>query len=286
MAVVDHDPRPGPLPAPRPAGRPARSAPGPARAAVAQAGGMAVLLARALRASVTRPSAWAADFVHEAAIIVTRCSIPLALSVFVFGFGAIGVQAGLVLEALGGTDRTGGVYVTAAVREVAGWVTAMVVAGIAGTAITADLGARKTREELDALEVLAVDPLRGLVVPRMLAMALITPLLFLVAVVFCTLSGFVTVLVLYDTTIASFTATFQANFTAPDLIGGVIKSTGYGIIIAVVCCYKGLHAKGGPEGVGRAVNQAVVIAFAAVWIFNYVFTSVLLAVYPELTGLR
>src|SRR5205814_9449637 len=93
------------------------------------------------------------------------------------GCGAPGVQAGNFVVLFGAIDRLGGSFVLAAVGEFAPFVTAIILAGGAGTAITADLGARKVREEHDALQVLGVDPVKNLVVPRFLALMLITGLL-------------------------------------------------------------------------------------------------------------
>jgi len=255
------------------------------RVALAESGAMAALLLGSFREFVRRPGTYGRDTVEALWIVVRRCALPLAISVFVLGFGALGVEAGVVLDAIGSPDRTGGVYVTAAVREIATWVTAMVVAGVAGTAACADLGARRIREELDALEVLGIPAIR-LVVPWVVALTIATPLLLLVAVAACLLSGVLAVAVLYDTTLSAFFATFTANFAAPEIYGSLAKTAIFGAIIAAVCCHKGLHAKGGPQGVGRAVNQAVVIAFAALWIVNFVLTSIILALFPELQGLR
>ena len=83
-----------------------------------------------------------------------------------------------------------------------------------------------------------------------------------------------------------FWATFFTNASVTDLWGSLVKCTLFGAIIAIVCCYKGMTAKGGAEGVGRAVNQAVVISFLGVFAFNYVFTQTLLATHPEITVLR
>jgi phospholipid/cholesterol/gamma-HCH transport system permease protein len=256
-----------------------------ARGVIAQTGDMLLLFVLALRAMV-RTLSWRSDTIEQSWLLVKRCTLPLSLAIFGFGFGTIGTEAGQVLTALGAPDRVGGVFVVAAVRELATWATAMVVAGVGGTAICADLGARRIREEIDALQVLGVEPVRNLVVPRMLALALITPLLNLVAILVCTLSGILGTFVLYPTSIASFVATFHANFAVPDLIGSEIKTFIFGVIIAVVCCYKGLNTSGGAQGVGRAVNQAVVVSFVALWVFNYAFTSMLLASFPSLQGLR
>ena len=83
-----------------------------------------------------------------------------------------------------------------------------------------------------------------------------------------------------------FFATLLTNASTVDLWGSIVKTTLFGAIIAVVCCYKGMTASGGAEGVGRAVNQAVVIAFLGVFAFNYVFTQTLLATHPEITVIR
>jgi phospholipid/cholesterol/gamma-HCH transport system permease protein len=75
---------------------------------------------------------------------------------------------------------------------------------------------------------------------------------------------------------------FFENATVTDLWASVAKTALFGLIVGVVCCYKGLRAQGGPAGVGRAVNQAVVASFAGIWIFNYVFTSILLGLNPNM----
>ena len=244
------------------------------------------LTAATLRAIVRRPVSWPRDTVVETWTLIRRCTFPLALSTFAFGFGAPGIQGGNIDSALGTIDRLGVNFVTSSVREFSPWITGMVVAGVGGTAICADLGARKIREELDALSVLGVDPVRVLVLPRFLALGVVTPLLNLVGVASAALAGLVATTVVFHAPAAGFRATFTNNFALPELWGSVLKTVFFGLIVAAVCCYKGMHASGGPAGVGRAVNQAVVIAFATIWIFNYAFTSVLLASYPALQGLR
>src|SRR6266568_3854621 len=81
-------------------------------------------------------------------------------------------------------------------------------------------------------------------------------------------------------------APFVTNASTTDLWGSVVKTTLFGAIIAIVSCYKGMTASGGAEGVGRAVNQGVVIAFLGIFAFNYAFTQTLLATHPEITTIR
>ena len=185
----------------------------------------------------------------------------------------------------GALDRLGGFFVLASIREFAPFVTAIVLAGVAGTAITADLGARKIREELDALQVLGVDPVKNLVVPRFLALMLVTGLFDIYALLFGIFGGILATLV-NGAPLGPFWATFFTNASVTDLWGSVLKCTMFGAIIAIVCCYKGMTASGGPAGVGRAVNQAVVIATLGVFAFNYVFTQTLLATHPEITVIK
>ena len=83
-----------------------------------------------------------------------------------------------------------------------------------------------------------------------------------------------------------FWATFFAHTSTTDLWGSVLKTTAFGAIIAIVCCYKGMTASGGAEGVGRAVNQAVVVSLLAIGSFNYVFTQVLLATHPSILVIK
>jgi phospholipid/cholesterol/gamma-HCH transport system permease protein len=159
------------------------------------------------------------------------------------------------------------------------------VAGAAGTAITADLGARKVREELDALAVIGVDTIRSLVAPRVLALTLIMPALMIFGLVISAFSGVIAV-IQFGGTAAAYWATFQAHFTVVDLFMNILKTFGFGFIIAIICSYKGINATGGSEGVGRAVNQAVVIAFVSVWVFNFAFNSSYQAALPWAQDVR
>lgn len=247
---------------------------------------MLILTGRTILACVTPPFSWGDEFIEEAWLLVRRCFIPVVISTTFFGFGAPGLQASNLLSIFGTIDREGAFFVMASVREFAPWINGMVLAGVGGTAVCADLGARKVREELDALAVIGLDPVRTIVVPRFLALGLVTALMNLIAITFGVFGGWIAAVPVWHTTTAGYLATFTSNFTLPDLLGSVIKTSLFGFIIAIVACYKGMNVKGGAEGVGRAVNQSVVIAFAAIWVFNYMFTSTLLAAFPETGNLH
>lgn len=250
--------------------------------ALVQTGEMLQLLGTVVRSAVTRPVGYWHDVKDQMSDILRTCWLPMLVSTFAFGLAAPGLQGANLFSLFGIPERLGSFFVMASVREFAPWINAMVVAGVVGTAVTADLGARTIREEIDAMRVLGVEPIRTLVVPRVIALTIMTGLLDLAALVFGAIGGYAAAVPFNGATPANFLASFWANATTTDLWGSVTKTAIFGLIIGVVCCYKGLKAEGGPAGVGRAVNQAVVIAFAAIWIFNYVFTSFLLGLNPEI----
>jgi phospholipid/cholesterol/gamma-HCH transport system permease protein len=253
---------------------------------IEQVAGMMLLTGKAAVATFTPPYSWKEEFIEESFLILRRCLLPMIIAVTAFAFGAPGVQASNITSIFGSVDREGAFFVMASVRELAGWINGMVIAGVGGTAICADLGARKVRDELDALAVLGLDPVREVVTPRFLALGIITPLMNLIAVVFGVIGGWMAAVLVWGVSSSGYIATFTSNFSLPDLLGAVLKTTVFGFIIAIACCYKGMNVKGGAEGVGRAVNQAVVIAFAGIWVFDYMFTSILLAAFPETANLH
>ena len=248
-------------------------------------GAMGLLAGRTIVSAVTPPFPYGREFVSQFLFAVRLCWFPMILASIAFTYGPAGVQAAGFLNLFGAIDRLGGLFVLTVVREFAPLVCAIVMAGVAGTAMCADLGARKIREEIDALQVLGVDPVKNLVVPRFLSLMLVTALFNVYALIFGTLGG-VFVTMANHAPLGPFWATYFDNATITELWASLIKTTIFGGIIAIVCCYKGLTAKGGPEGVGRAVNEAVVLAFMGIGAFNYVFTQALLATNPELTVIR
>ncbi len=257
----------------------------PAKSLFEQTGDMAILTAKTLSSAVRPPYPYGGEFVSQFLFALQLCWFPMMISTLAFGFGAPGLQAANFLNLFGALDRLGGFFVLASIREFAPFVTGVVVAGVAGTAITADLGARKIREELDALQVLGVDPIKNLVVPRFLALMLITGLMNIYALIFGIVGG-VAATVLYNEPLGGFFATLLNSANTVDLWGSMLKTTLFGAAIAIVCCFKGMTASGGAEGVGRAVNEAVVISFLGMFAINYVFTQTLLATHPELQVIK
>jgi phospholipid/cholesterol/gamma-HCH transport system permease protein len=257
----------------------------PARNFFEEVGDLILLTGRTIVSALRPPHPYGGEFVSQFLFALRLCWLPLLVSTVAINYGAPGLQAANFLTIFGALDRLGGLFVLAAVREIGPLITAIVLAGVAGTAITADLGARKVREELDALQVLGVDPVKNLVVPRFLALMLVTGLFNIYAILFGIFGGLLAATV-SGQPLGPFWATFFANTTTTDLWGSVLKTTIFGAIIAIVCCYKGMSASGGAEGVGRAVNQAVVISFLGIGAFNYAFTQTLLATHPQILVIK
>jgi len=257
----------------------------PTKNALEQVGEVMVLTGKTLLSAVRPPYPYGMEFVQQFLFLLRLCWFPLTVSMVALSYGAPGLQAGGFLEIFGSLDRLGGFFVLAVIREFAPFVTAIILAGVGGTAITADLGARKIREELDALQVLGVDPIKNLVVPRFLALMLVTTLFNAFAVI-AGLFGGVLASLTFGAPLGPFFSTLLSNATIPDLWGSALKTALFGAIVAIVACYKGMTASGGAEGVGRAVNQAVVISMLGVFAFNYVFTQTLLATNPDISVIK
>ncbi len=257
----------------------------PVKNALEQVGDVMVLTGKTLLSAIRPPYIYGTEFVQQFLFLLRLCWFPLTVSMVALSYGAPGLQAGGFFELFGALDRLGGFFILAVIREFAPFVTAIILAGVGGTAITADLGARKIREELDALQVLGVDPIKNLVVPRFLALMIVTAL-FNVFALIAGLFGGVLATLTFDAPLGPFFATLLSNATTVELWGALLKTALFGAIIAVVCCYKGMTASGGAEGVGRAVNQAVVISMLGVFSLNYVFTQTLLATHPEISVIK
>lgn len=248
-------------------------------------GGFTELGAKVLGQAIRRPVGyWSA--VRDEMYGVLRVSwFPMTLAVFTFGL-MIGILGLNFTTLLGANNRYGQYFFVVNVREFTPWINSMVVAGIVGAAICTNLGARNVREELDALEVLGVDPVRELVLPRIISVTVLTPLLMIVSVLIGILCSLFSSVSYGGVPAGEFFATVYANLTVVEIIVALVKSIVIGFVIGIVCSYLGLNASGGPSGVGRAVNHAVVISFALVFIVDLVINSIALGLYPEMQTVR
>ncbi|HEY8454177.1 MAG TPA: ABC transporter permease [Actinopolymorphaceae bacterium] len=247
-------------------------------APIAAAGRMFGFAWDVLRVAPRRPFQ-VREFIRQAWFIASVTIVPTALVSIPFG-AVIALQIGGLIKQFGAQSFSGAAMVLAVVREASPIVTALLIAGAGGSAICADLGSRRIREEIDALEVLGIDPLQRLVVPRVAAAMFVAVFLNGLVSVVGVVGGYVFNVVLQGGTPGAYLASFTALAQLPDLWAGEIKALVFGLIAGIVAAYKGLTAGGGPKGVGDAVNQSVVITFMLLFFANFVMQAIYFQVVP------
>lgn len=241
---------------------------------------------KTLRLLFSRPFNWTADALVEADVNIRRCLIPLAISqaIWITGFGIL--NFGEVAYTLGVSDRApGGVFV-GFTREVSTWITMMILAGIAGSALAADIGARKIREELDAMDVLGVDKFRTLILPRVMGMVYAALVLGLLGLLIPIATYYAITPAFLEYTPSVYREGTYLNMQPADLFSTFFKHAVMGFFIAMVACQRGLATKGGAEGVGLTVTQTVVVSFFGIWMFNSVYNIAFLTLFPDLLVLK
>jgi phospholipid/cholesterol/gamma-HCH transport system permease protein len=256
-------------------------APAGVRRVVVDVGQGGQLLAELIRTAVRDPRGYWGPTRDEMYAMLRFCWLPCALAVGGFTF-LIANYAYDLLALIGAENRIGTYFVMASLREISPFCTGMAVAGVMGTAMTADLGARRVREELDAFKVLGVDAVRALVLPRVIAITVMMVAFNMIGSALGIGMAWFSSTQLGTTSTGSYLATFLSSITVPEIIGTTVKCLIVGLFIGVVSAQKGLTAKGGAEGVGRAVNEAVVLSFAAVWVINFVVNATMLGLNPDM----
>jgi phospholipid/cholesterol/gamma-HCH transport system permease protein len=219
------------------------------------------------------------EFIEQAWFITSVTLMPTILVSIPFG-AVISLQVGNLTGQLGAQSFAGATAVLAVVREAAPIAAALIIAGAAGSAICSDLGARKIREEIDAMEVLGVNPIARLVVPRVLATMFVAFMIIGIVIGAGIGGGYFFTVIIQGGSAGAFLASFTALATISDLYIAIVKAVIFGGMAAVVGAYKGLNAGGGPSGVGRAVNESVIIAFMLLFFVNAVITAIYFQVVP------
>jgi phospholipid/cholesterol/gamma-HCH transport system permease protein len=155
-------------------------------------------------------------------------------------------------------------------------ITSMVVSGRIATAIAAEIGSMKNTEQLDAMSILSLDPVRYLFVPKMIACIIMLPVLVIIAEGIAFVSSVVTVVLSVDVTLFSYLNGLRMYFNVWDVIIGILKTAVFGAIIALVGCHFGYHAKGGAEGVGVATTKSVMLASVLILVFDFIIAFMVL----------
>jgi phospholipid/cholesterol/gamma-HCH transport system permease protein len=212
-----------------------------------------------------------AEFLDQCWFLIRVSALPVMLISLPFGV-VIALQVGNLLAQVGATDQVGGVMVLAVVREQAPIAVALMIAGAGGSAMCADLGARKARDELDAMVVMGVNPLHRLVLPRLLAGGLVAMLLLGFTATAGILGGLEFSHLSLGVPVSGFLYSFSELSQPSDLAVSLAKAGVFGFVAAAVACHQGMTADGGPKGVGDAVNRAVVATVILLFVINFLGT--------------
>ncbi|WP_433560353.1 MlaE family ABC transporter permease [Nocardia sp. CA-151230] len=212
------------------------------------------------------------EFIKQCAFMTSVSAAPTVLVAIPISV-VVSIQLGALVNQVGATTFIGAVAGLGIIRQGAPLVTSLMIAGAVGSAITADLGSRTIREEIDAMMVMGVDPVRRLVAPRLAAAVLVSMLLcgFIVFVGFAT--AYMFNVYAQSGTPGSFIGSFASFAVADDLVVAVLKAAVFGLLTAVIACDIGLHAHGGPGGVANAVNSAVVSSALMLFATNIALTQ-------------
>ncbi len=174
----------------------------------------------------------------------------------------------------GAEEWLGSTVALAVVAQLAPVITAFVVSAKVGAAYAAELGTMRVTEQIDALEVMAINPIQYLVTSRFLACIVMMPIL----TIFCDVSGVLAGYLASTKILGINPGAYMSNTIEvvdfSDILRGILRSVTFGFLIPIIACYKGFYTKGGAEGVGRAVTETVVICIIIVLIDNYVFTCI------------
>lgn len=202
-------------------------------------------------------------------------SLPIVLLTGFFTGGVLVLQTFPTLAYYGGQSEAGRAVAYSLIRELGPVLSALMVSGRIGSAISAELGSMIVSQQIDAMRALGTDPYRKLVAPRVFALIMMLPLLTVAADVFGIIGGGVVANTLYAQDYNVFLTSVRNGITIQDVFGGAIKPLFFGLIIGSISCYKGLSTTGGTVGVGRSTTSAVVMSSIVVIIADFFLSRAL-----------
>jgi phospholipid/cholesterol/gamma-HCH transport system permease protein len=220
------------------------------------------------------------EFFEQVWFLIKVTTVPVILVSIPFGM-IISLHVGSFLTELGAQAHMGAAMVLAVVREEAPVATALLIAGAGGSAMCADLGSRRIRDEIDAMAVLGIDAIHRLVMPRLVAASVVAVLLDAIVSIAGIAGGWFFAVVVKHGTTSSYFASFNELSQLADLWMALLKAAIFGWVAGMVACYKGFFVRGGPKGVGDAVNQAVVITFILLFFLNFILTALYFNFVPQ-----
>ncbi|WP_332642050.1 MlaE family ABC transporter permease [Aeromicrobium sp.] len=236
-------------------------------------------VARAIPASIAARRFPAEETIRQTWFTITVCTLP-ALAVCI-PFGVIlALQVNVLAQEVGATGFTGAGNTLAVVRQGAPIITALMLSGVAGSAICSELGSRRIREEIDALEVMGVRVVERVVLPRVIATVIVSMLLNGVVTFFSIVTTLLVSITVQDLSAGGYLASVATLARPSDMVLSFVKAGIFGTICAVVASYKGLKVENGPSGVSDAVTSAVVTNFVLLFAANFVISQAQSMLFP------
>ena len=239
-------------------------------------GGVSIMLGGVFARLGELPRTWKQTLLQMEQIGIG--SIPLVIVTSVFVGAVAAVQAAYQFQDYVPMVFLGTVVGKSVILELGPVLTALVVGGRVSASIAAELGTMKVTEQIDAMEILAIDPMRYLVMPRVVASVVMLPVLTILSDLLAILGGMVVANASIGVDTATFVQGLRMFFYVDDVISGILKAAAFGMIIGLLGCYNGFRTYGGAQGVGRATMQAVVTSCICILITNYFLASVLFRV--------
>jgi len=232
-----------------------------------------ILSGRALR-NVARTPHYESDIMIQMDIIGVG-SLPIVMLIGFFTGLVITMQMSRALQQYGAVDQVGPIVAITLVRELGPVLTAVLVAGRNASGIASELGSMKVTEQIDAMRALGTDPIQKLVTPRMIATAVMLPMLTVIADFVGLFGGFLIARFSLGLNSTQFWTSAYRAIEYNDIVQGLFKPFVFAFIVSLVGCFYGLRTTGGTQGVGRSTTQAVVVA--SVWVF--VVTSLITRIF-------
>ncbi|MFI5124256.1 MAG: MlaE family ABC transporter permease [Chitinophagales bacterium] len=244
----------------------------PFKKAVQHAGEFSLFFFRFIRELVKPPFEWK-EFIHQCFKTGNK-SLPLvSITAFIMGL-VLTIQTRPSLAAFGAVSLLPGMVSVSVIKEMGPVITAIICAGKISSRMGAELGSMKVTEQIDAMEVSAINPFRYLVVTRVLATTCMIPLLVIFSDSISLFSSFLAYNIHGDITITRFYNLALSKLDWIDIFPSIIKSIFFGTAIGIIGCYKGFHADGGTASVGTAANSAVVTASLAIFFIDMIAVQI------------
>ncbi|MGL6236961.1 MAG: MlaE family ABC transporter permease [Segniliparus sp.] len=223
------------------------------------------------------------ETLNQIAFLIRVTALPALLMSIPFGV-ILSVQVNSLIKQVGAVSMTGAVGGQGVMQQAAPIVTALLLGGAAGSAVATDLGARSIREEIDALLVMGVNPVRRLVAPRLAAVLFVAPLLCVFVIFMGLAASYVIAVGKQGGTPGGYIASFASFARIEDMAVAIVKSLLFGVTAILIACQRGLEAKGGARAVADAANAAVVLGVASIIVMNAVLTELTTIILPTRIG--